>query len=94
MDLLIEWGAGMAEFDDEGVEPPDQEILRTAYQWAQKFRDDLVPPPDAVVPDPNGGIVFERHQGDATDVLHFWDDGDIEYRRVEGTELVQRISLS
>lgn len=94
MNCLIEWGAGMSQFDDEGVEPPSHEVLQKAYLWAQKCRDHLVPPPDTVVPDPNGGIVFERHEGNRTEVLHFWDDGDIEYRCFEGTNLVRRVPLS
>jgi hypothetical protein len=57
---------------------------------AQVFRDKGFTPPDSVVPDPNGGIVFERRAQEMSEVFHLWDDGTVEYRRFQSTRLVER----
>ena len=90
---LIEWGRNPSQFDDEGVEPPSGEIIRLAIGLAEKFRDDGLTPPDSVVPDANGGIVFERRESDVSEVFHVWDDGTVEYQCFQGTRLVERGAL-
>jgi hypothetical protein len=57
---------------------------------AEKFRDEGLPVPDRIVPDPNGGIVFERREGDVSEVIHVWDNGSVEYIRFHGTQLAER----
>jgi hypothetical protein len=90
---LIEWGRNPDQLEDEGVEPPAKEIIQGAILLARAFRDNGYPPPDSVVPDPNGGIVFERREQDVAEVFHLWDDGTVEYRRFHGTQLVERWTL-
>jgi len=87
---LIEWGRNPGQFDDEGVETPNGDIIHSAIVLAEQFRDDRLTPPDSVVPDPNGGIVFERRESDVSEVVHVWDDGIIEYQCFHGTRLVER----
>ena len=87
---LIEWGRNPDQLDDEGVEAPRSEILRLAIHLAERFRDEGFPPPHRVVPDPNGGVVFERREQEVSEVYHIWDDGTVEYQRFEGTRLIQR----
>ncbi len=50
-------------------------------------------PPTSVVPDVNGGIVFERRENGITEVFHVWEDNTLEYQCFEGTHLVERRSL-
>lgn len=90
---LIEWGSDASRFDDEGVEPPSRQIVQLAINLATSFRDKGVPAPDCVVPDPNGGIVFERRENGLSEVYHVWDDGTVEYQRFQGTRLVERSTL-
>ena len=90
---LIEWGWSSDQFDEEGVEPPSRETITRAIKLAQRFRSKGFPPPDSVVPDPNGGIVFERRELDITEVLHIWSDGSAEYQQFQGTRLVERTPL-
>lgn len=92
-DQLIEWGRAPAHFVDEGVEPLTGEAIRLSIAWAQAFRDNGFPPPDSVLPDPNGGIVFERRENDMSEVFHVWDDGTVEYRRLQGARLIERRTL-
>ena len=51
------------------------------------------PPPTSVVPDANGGIVFERRRNNLSEVLHVWDDGKVEYQCFHGTDLIKRLSF-
>ena len=90
---LIDWSRDPSQLDDEGVEPPTPKTLQRAIKLAQEFRDAGDAAPDTVVPDPNGGIVFERRRDDVCEVFHVWDDASVEYRRFQGTTLVQRRSL-
>ena len=90
---LIEWGRDPSQLADEGVEPPSGETIRIAFEWANRFSKNGLPPPDSVVPDANGGIVFERREKDVSEVLHVWDDGSVEYQRFHGTRLVERQML-
>ena len=87
---LIEWGLDPSQLDDEGVESPTPEIIQRAISLAEALRDRDCPPPDTVVPDPNGGIVFERRENGLSEVFHVWDDGTVEYRRFQGTRLDER----
>ena len=90
---LIEWGRDPGQFDDEGVEAPTRETIRLAIVWAQALRDAGFAPPDNVVPDPNGGIVFERREKEVSEVFHIWDDGSVDYCYFRGTRLVERRTL-
>ena len=90
---LIEWGRSPSPIEDMGVDPPTKETIQRAIRLAETLRDEGVPAPESVVPDPNGGIVFERREGNLAEVYHFWDDGTIEYQRFEGTRLVERRTL-
>lgn len=90
---LTEWLRDPELVADEGVDPPSTTILRLAIDYAERFRDDGFPPPGNVVPDPDGGIVFERRHNGTREVFHFWDDGSIEYALFSGGRLVQRFEL-
>jgi len=87
---LMAWLHDSSQLDDEGIEPPKGTLIRLSMDLAENCRDEGLPPPDSVVPDPNGGIVFERREGDVSEVFHIWDDGTVEYMRFEGARLVER----
>lgn len=91
---LLEWQNDPGELDDEGITPPSREIIQQAVLLAQTLNDQELPPPDAVVPDPDGGILFEWRGENSSEVCHIWDDATIEYRRFEGTQLVERRRLN
>lgn len=90
---LLVWLRDPSDLEDEGVEQPSPTILRLAIDWAEKCRDDGLPPPDSIVPDANGGIVFERRQNEEAEVFYLWEDGTLEYHRFHDTHLVERTSL-
>jgi hypothetical protein len=90
---LIEWAYDPRQLEDDGVEPPTPQAIYSAIAWARACRDDDAASPDTVVPDPNGGIIFERREGEAAQVLHVWEDGTVEYSAFQGTRLVARRTL-
>lgn len=90
---LIDWGSNPNQLADIGVDPPSGETIDRAISLAKRFQQRGFPPPDKVVPDANGGIVFERREQDIAEVLYIWDDGTAEYQRFQGCELVERSPL-
>jgi hypothetical protein len=92
-DKLVEWRRNPAGLADDGLEPPSIQTVQRALEFAQTVGRAGYPPPTSVVPDPNGGIVFERKNDGQTEVYHFWDDGTADYCRFEGTRLVERRAL-
>lgn len=90
---LVEWGCSSDPWDDEGVDPPSPETITRAIELAQRFQAQGLPAPDSVVPDANGGIVFERREQGISEVLHIWCDGTAEYQQYQGARLVDRTPL-
>jgi hypothetical protein len=87
---LSKWLHDPSILDDEGIQPPTGTIIRLSMDLAELYRDQGLPAPDIVVVDPNGGIVFERREGSVTELLHVWEDGAVEYMRLDGTRLSER----
>jgi hypothetical protein len=90
---LMSWLRDPGQLEDEGIDAPSGAIIRQSIDLAEAFRDSReysYPAPDCVIPDPNGGIIFERRVANVKEVVHIWDDGLTEYMRFEGTRLVER----
>ena len=88
--VLINWLRDPSQLEDEDCDAPSGTIIRLSIDYAEKWRDDGMPAPTSVVPDPNGGIVFELRNGSGAEVFHFWDDATIEYMRFDGSRLAER----
>ncbi|MHB8900103.1 MAG: hypothetical protein ACYC6Y_15245 [Thermoguttaceae bacterium] len=91
---LIAWSCNPSLCEDEGLTPPSENVIHTALQWAQVFVQQNLPAPDRVVPDPDGGIVFERHVGAMVEVLHIWDDASVEIYRLQDGHMIERFPIS
>ncbi|MBI3465711.1 MAG: hypothetical protein HY000_22055 [Planctomycetes bacterium] len=87
---LMGWASNPSQLEDEGVEPPSAETVRLAIRLAQSLQRAGLSPPDSVVPDPNGGILFERR---GAEVYQIWDDATVEFQRFEGAQLGERRKL-
>jgi len=87
---LLEWGRDPNQLADDGVEPPTGETILRAIRLAEELRNAGLAAPDSILPDPNGGILFECRNGDLVEVYHVWDDGTTEYHCFHGTQLIIR----
>lgn len=91
---LIEWGRNPQQLEDDGVVSPCNDVVRLAIWLSRDMQQRGFPPPSSVVPDANGGIVFEHRQGRVAEIFHIWEDGAVEYQLFDGTQLVERQLLS
>ena len=87
---LTSWLRNPSELEDDGIDAPSGAIIRLSLDLAESCMESGLAPPDRIVPDPNGGIVFERREGNVSEVLHVWDDGSVEYMKFDGAQLVDR----
>lgn len=90
---LREWTNDPSQIADDGVDPPRTEVIQKAAQLAERLQALGAPPPDSLIPDPNGGIVFAWHETDVLEEYQIWDDGAVEYRKFRGTRLMDRRAL-
>ena len=89
IERLIEWGIDYS-FHDDSIESPSRETLQIAALLERRLKEEGSPPPDTVVRDANGGIVFERSVGDESIAHHIWDDGTIELMRMRDSRVIDR----
>lgn len=57
---LIDWGRDPSILEDEGLDAPSFEIVNIAHRLAIGMRDSDFAPPDRVIPNGDGGIVFKQ----------------------------------
>lgn len=75
---LVEWGRNPSALEDEDFFPPGRDVIKLACEWALYFRDEGCAPPTMVVPDGEGGISFERVDGEASESLNIYADQTVE----------------
>lgn len=96
---LVEWGRDPEELADDDLVPPSPAAVDSAVQKAQVWRDaresddDFVPSPQWVVPNGDGGIVFEWREESTAAVIEVFDDGSADCAIFEDNKLVSRISI-
>lgn len=87
---LIEWGRDPSQLDDEDVTPPSGTAISNACGLATCGMDNDVSPPHRVVPNGDGGIVFERWDGPTFATIEIFEDGSIELCHFDDGKLVSR----
>ena len=96
---LIEWGRNPEELADDDLVPPSHAAVDSAVRKAQEWRDareydnGFVPSPQWVVPNGDGGIVFEWREESTSAVVEVFDDGSAECAIFEDNKLVSRTSI-
>ena len=88
---LIDWGLASGQPWGDEITPPSREVVSKAAKLAQKMKN--LPAPHRVVPDGDGGIVFERRSNSSVEVMHVWDDGSVEYYRLTDGRVAERHSV-
>lgn len=90
---LMSWLRDPTQLQDDANDTPLPKIIRLSLDVAEKYMDAGFPAPDSIVPDPNGGIVFERSEADTSEAIHVWSDGTVDYMHFHRTRLVERSPL-
>jgi|GEM_PF-1577474 len=77
---LIEWGRDPSLLEDDELIPPSRAAIQRAVDLAIRLRDEeKLPAPKRVVPDGDGGVVFERWEGEISESFEISESGGIEY---------------
>ena len=96
---LVEWGRDPEALADDDLVPPSHAAVDSAVQKAQVWRDaresddDFVPSPQWVVPNGDGGIVFEWREESTAAVVEVFDDGSSDCAIFEDNKLVSRTPI-
>ncbi len=93
VEQLRRWTGDPRQLSDEGVEAPTSEVLATAAAMADVLRDAGVEPPDHLIPNGDGGIVFRWRSGQRAWSIELDSDGSLESYLLQQGKLVWRHSL-
>lgn len=97
---LIEWGRDPRQLVDDDLVPPSHAVVDLAVQMAQVWRDarefdgQFLPSPQWVVPNGDGGIVFEWSEGSIAAVVEILGDGSVDYATFEDNRLMSRTRVN
>ena len=85
---LIEWGRNPSLLEDEDILPPSGAIIDRAAKLAMCLRDIGWPPPNRVIPNGDGGVVFERWAGSLFAKIDVCPDGSVVFTLFKNARLV------
>ena len=89
-ETLVEWGRNPAVLDDEEFQPPSARVIDLACEVATSLRDGGEVPPTRVVADGEGGVSFERVDGQTSVSLNIHPDATIEMLTFDDCRLRSR----
>lgn len=87
---LAEWSKNPEQFEDDGYKAPSLETIALAARIASACRDAGWPAPSRVVPDGEGGIAFNRHDGSLFEITEIRANGEVEQLVFRDSKLIQR----
>ncbi len=90
---LVGWGLDPHHLEDDGLEPPNIDIIAFTINLAKALRDGGTSAPLRVVPNGEGGIVFEKRSGPFFVSLEINADESIEYIEFENSKIVERVKF-
>lgn len=79
IDTLGAWADDVTILDDEGIIPPSYPIVRKALSLSHTLLARGWVPPLRVVPNAEGGLVFEHGGEEQFETIEIDSDGDVEY---------------
>lgn len=88
--LLNDWCRKQPRQDEDGIEWPAPAIAEIATKVARSLKACELPPPTRLVPNAEGGVVFEFQHQHQLQTIEVESDGSIELCRFEGAKLVDR----
>lgn len=87
---LIEWAVNPESIEEDGLEMPSREIITEACKFSKQMSREAIPAPISVVPNGDGGIVFEWRDGHIFETIEIYADGLKEYCLFVNSRLRQR----
>lgn len=88
---LVEWRDDPDRLCDIDVFPPSDAVIEFGIHLARQFRDDLKwPAPQRVAPNGDGGITFERWDGEDFQSVELEEDFSVFLSTFQGAKLVCR----
>jgi len=91
---LLQWEQDPSLLEEEGMEIPSIITIREAIRLANALFVTRSVPPTRIVPDGNGGIVFERQEGIVYETIELLPDKEPEYCLFQNAQLLHRHTFS
>jgi hypothetical protein len=91
---LIEWAVTRKDFELEGLLGPSCEAISCAYELVNQMRKNLWPLPTGVIPDGEGGIVFENRQDPIYQRIEIDQGGRAYLATFDDFQLMDRVSIN
>jgi hypothetical protein len=91
---LSNWQRNPDEAGDDEITPPSSRSIDVAANIADAFAQRNIDAPDQVVPAGDGGLAFERFEGDVYEVIEVRPDGSCEWKLFENCKLQERRTVS
>lgn len=88
---LRRWKENPSEIQDDEVTPPDRDLIVTAIGILRLIRDNKGAPPLRIVPNGEGGIVFESRTGSYFQAIELARDRSVEFMVFRNSRLVFRL---
>jgi len=93
IDTLSSWADDVTVLEDEGIIPPSYPIVRKALGLSHTLMARGWAPPLRVVPNADGGIVFEHGIKEQFEEVEIYADGSMEFIAFEDSKIVVRRPL-
>jgi hypothetical protein len=90
---LIDWGLKNGEVDEDGITWPSRKSLSESIMLIKEMSSKGMATPTHVVPNGDGGVVFEQKAGGSFESIEIFEDGSKEYRLFFNSLLQRRVSL-
>lgn len=81
-DTLLKWLGNPLMLEDNGIDAPTKELLKSAIDFSRYFAG--IPAPTSVAPTPDGGISFEWRQADDLEIAEIVQVGMAEHTVISG----------
>ncbi|HEY4760380.1 MAG TPA: hypothetical protein VIH42_07365 [Thermoguttaceae bacterium] len=90
---LIDWGRSPGLIDEDGIVSPSIKSVAEAIELVHTMTNNGCPAPMRVVCNADGGIVFEKQEGQFFETIEVYEDGSKEYCLFANSRLQHRIAL-
>lgn len=91
---IIEWGRPENSEPDDDYDPPTGPALKSGLEIIRQMSDLGLLPPTRVVPDGDGGLVFELRNPSVVSTIHIYKNGEAENYVLQNGKVVFRSPLS